>query len=462
MLYKGHPDNPEMLSLFVKMHETTPGCLRGVRKKIQLTLKVHNTNPTNYYNDFGVGKRLHPMWLSEKHTEWGEPALATLSSLEPFLNQNQASLSINMIILKSEVDPLPPIAAPGLSPFASYFNSPEFADVQLQVTPSFEDDKEDDVPSAPDEVRNAISQDNPIFYGHKNILSAMSPMFRALFTSGMRESYESVITIQGVDAAVFTRLLRYCYTFDIQLHSVRDAYGILEAADRFQITAVREEALRYMRQEITHDNVWEIWSWADKFDCEKTRQACLEYVGRYLQELVKHPSWLHAQPKVIKAAFQIEEGVMPSEETLYDAIMAWAKFIPVKQFEPDDKSNSPPRDDSKVSIHAIQGDTSSYDPAYEVVEATSPSSESVNAETSTTACFIEDRKEGLAEILQYIRFPLMDPAYLANNVEKDPHVMGLPGVRDLLFEAYRHHAVGKTMDGGSFRCYPRRHISEEY
>lgn len=206
------------------------------------------------------------MWLSEKHTEWGEPALATLSSLEPFLNQNQASLSINIIILKSEVDPLPPIAAPGLSPFANYFNSPEFADVQLQVTPSLTGVNEDDASSTSEEAKCAISQDRPIIYGHKNILSAMSPMFKALFTSGMRESYESVITIHGVETGAFTRLLRYCYTFDIQFQSVRDAYAILEVADRFQVTAVREEALRYMRQEITHDNVWEIWSWAGKIE----------------------------------------------------------------------------------------------------------------------------------------------------------------------------------------------------
>lgn len=46
-----------MLSLFVKLHETSPGSLRGIRKKVQLILKVHNTNPSNYYNDFGVGKR---------------------------------------------------------------------------------------------------------------------------------------------------------------------------------------------------------------------------------------------------------------------------------------------------------------------------------------------------------------------------------------------------------------------
>jgi hypothetical protein len=45
-----------MLSIFVQLHETSPGSLRGIRKQVQLTLKINNTNPSSYYNDFGAGK----------------------------------------------------------------------------------------------------------------------------------------------------------------------------------------------------------------------------------------------------------------------------------------------------------------------------------------------------------------------------------------------------------------------
>lgn len=71
-----------MLSVYVQMHETSPGSLRGVRKNVQLALKINNTNPSSYYNDFGVGKSkatkqskhdflflfylgLQPVWYSE-------------------------------------------------------------------------------------------------------------------------------------------------------------------------------------------------------------------------------------------------------------------------------------------------------------------------------------------------------------------------------------------------------------
>lgn len=176
--------------------------------------------------------------------------MAKLDALDAFLNQNQASLSVNLTVLKSEVDQISPVIAPGCSPFASLANSAEFSDVRLQVTES-----EDD---------STVLQQQQTFYGHKNILSAMSPWFKALFTSGMRESFEDVVTVIGVNPEIFGRVLRYCYTFNCNIRSVRDAQDILAAADRFQVLNLREQALQYMRLQITNSNIWDIWSSASK------------------------------------------------------------------------------------------------------------------------------------------------------------------------------------------------------
>ena len=166
-------------------------------------------------------------------------ALASLESLDPFLNQDQASLSISMTIIQSEVDVVPSVIGPGVSPFADYADSSEFSDIRFRIKPM-----------------------GTLFYGHKAILSAMSPWFKALFTSGMRESFESIIDIDCVDPVIFSRLLHYCYTFSLDIQSVQDARAILEAADRFQLRRLRDEALRYMRQEMTEANIWDIWAWA--------------------------------------------------------------------------------------------------------------------------------------------------------------------------------------------------------
>lgn len=48
--------------------------------------------------------------------------------------------------------------------------------------------------------------------GHKFILEARSPVFRALLNADMREKREGRVDIQGIRAPVFRALLHYVYT----------------------------------------------------------------------------------------------------------------------------------------------------------------------------------------------------------------------------------------------------------
>lgn len=243
----------------------------------------------------------------------------------------------------------------------------------------------------------------------------MSPWFRGLFSSGMRESFENVIDVQDVSAEIFSRLLQYCYTFNVNIHSVQDAQDLLEAADQFQMVTVREEALRYMRQEINETNVWNIWSWAgkvrgrchildgtllthslDMYDCEKTCAACLDFAARNLTTLIKQPSWLEAKAAVVKKAMQIEEGILPTEEELYEALMEWAKYPATQQ---------------KITDQEQEGKDGTKD----------------------SNGIADDRQGDLAEIIQFIRFPLIQPTFLATVIENDPFIMKLDCTRDLVF-----------------------------
>ncbi|KAI9247513.1 hypothetical protein BDA99DRAFT_526080 [Phascolomyces articulosus] len=387
-----------------------------------------------------------------------------------------------MTIIKSEIDIVPHVVAPGVSPFADYANSPEFSDIRFRIKPT-----------------------GTLFYGHKAILSAMSPWFKALFTSGMRESYESVIDIDCVDTTIFSRLLHYCYTFNMDIQSVMDARAILEAADRFQLVRLRDEALRYMRQEITESNIWDIWAWSDMYDCERTRSACFRFVSSHFVELIKNPAWLRARPNVLKMALQIDEGIIPSEESLYESVVAWAKYgmikkaslllddhpchdVEVKETSVGNISSVAQQQNEEVDRKdqekggGADNDDNDQGVDKQSLRQKQPLNVVIQNDNNTNTNHginsdgdddveeelfdddFEDRRMDLAAILQYIRFPLIHPSFLVNVVEKDPFVMDLPGVRDLLFEAYRHHAVGDSvgiLDNTSFRCKARHIKSDE-
>ncbi|CAO3630279.1 unnamed protein product [Mucor fragilis] len=459
-----------MLSIYVQIHETSPGSLRGIRKNVQLSIKINNTNPSSYYNDFGVGKRLQPVWFSEKNTKWGEDSIGTLSSIVPFLSRDQLSLSVNITILKSEMNNK--AAIPTITPpFSRYIDSPEFSDVSFRVIEEDEgleyanqsnkrDSSLTSLENQQQQQQQQQQQDLPqqasdadkvrVFHGHKNILAAISPWFHMLFTNGMRESLQDEITISGVKHDIFHRLLKYCYTFKMDIDGVTDAYEMLRASDRFQIINIREEALCYLRQELDENNIWDIWECADMYGCEKTVSTCVSYASVEMKTLVKHPSWLYAKARVIKMALDIEVGDLPEETELYEAVLVWANqrganavMAPEQEQKQTPPEEPQKRDTVNMSMTRTQLLSSVVNVEPLVISAAVIEDEEDEEEEDQPPAIdyshkviaipsTQELEADLASILQCIRFPMMPPDYLANRVEIDAFIMSIDGMRDMV------------------------------
>ncbi|CEG48058.1 Kelch repeat-containing proteins [Plasmopara halstedii] len=67
-----------------------------------------------------------------------------------------------------------------------------------------------------------------VIYAHKLILAALSARFRAMFSSGFRETHEAQIVIPDMRCEVFLLLLEYLYTGHIQTHD--DAFAMCSNA----------------------------------------------------------------------------------------------------------------------------------------------------------------------------------------------------------------------------------------
>lgn len=339
-------------------------------------------------------------------------------------------------------------------PFSRYIDSPEFSDVSFRVIEQDEEDLEyankrdssrlQDAPPPQEEDPPAIKV--RVFHGHKNILAAISPWFHMLFTNGMRESLQNEITISGVKHDIFHRLLKYCYTFKMDIDDVTDAYEMLRASDRFQIVNIREEALCYLRQELDEDNIWDIWECADMYGCEKTVNTCVSYASVEMKTLVKHPSWVYAKARVIKMALDIEVGDLPEETELYEAVLVWAQqrganvTMTLAQQEPVEKRDTVNMSMTRTQLLSSVVNVEPLAISAAVIEDEDDEEEEEEDQPpaidySHRVVAIPDPKElqaDLASILQCIRFPMMPPDYLANRVEIDAYIMSIDGMRDMV------------------------------
>ncbi|CAG8447170.1 11400_t:CDS:10 [Ambispora gerdemannii] len=422
--YKGRQKNPQAISLYLGILETTPGCLRGIRKKVSIVFVLENLRTRGM--DFG--KMELPVWFCERHSTWGEENLMSLDEMDRFISNDTISLLVKFEVQESIIDAPPTIN----NPFAKLVDSPQFSDVTFRVI---------------DERAREKS-----FYAHKGILASASPVFEAMLTNGMKETFEDEIQLCQTNHAAFRALLTFIYTFKFHIGSLIEAEKLLGLADRFGIVPVREECLRYLRLELNDDNVWGIWGLAVKYTCPKTNNTCRDYVALHLGDLLDKQSTLEADPNILRLALENDEANVSSEEKIFEMVIRWANFnarfstsnastdtLPLSLSSADgDRDVSTSQDDSSASMPSELPDKS-YDDCSSAIKDTD--SEEFNESELFPRPWCGDRQAALPSLLECVRFPMMQKRYLLEKVESNTMVMSADGMKDLLIEAYRYHLM---------------------
>ncbi|CAG8517404.1 8590_t:CDS:2 [Paraglomus occultum] len=437
--YKGRQKNPQALSLYLGILETTPGCLRGIRKKVSIIFVLENLRTRGM--DFG--KVELPVWFCDKHSTWGEENLIGLEEIDRFVANDTISLCVNFEIQESVIDAPPKVN----NPFDRLINSPQFSDVTFRVIDECECEK--------------------LFYAHKGILACSSPVFTAMLTNGMKETYEREIRLCQINHDAFASLLRFIYTFEINIQSMADAEQLLALAERFEVVPVRDECLRYLRLELNLDNVWGVWELAEKYSCSKTSTACRDFVATHLGVLLDKSSTLHANPNILRLALENDEANVSSEEKIYELVVRWASFN-ISSNEVSNSTTSGPSQENNSSIcmpsepwgrldeesvdETLDGDLRDGDSLEETDMCLSEN----DAEKADRYTFPRpwegDRLSALSMLLKCVRFPIMQKGYLIDKVETNRIVMEAEGMKDLLLEAYRYHLMA---DGANQLLLPR-------
>lgn len=187
------------------------------------------------------------------------------------------------------------------------------------------------------------------------------------------------------------------------------------------------------------------------YGCEKTINTCTSYASVEMKTLIKHSSWLYANPRVIKMALDIEEGDLPEETDLYEAVLLWAKQredkITIIEYKAQKEVKNPsmtrtqllasvvdvePLAISSAVVEPDEDDEVEEDRKVSFNEEEPEKKLVTNAERVIAPVDPHDLQLDLANILQCIRFPMMPPDFLANSVETDSYIMGIGGMKDMV------------------------------
>eukprot|EP00752_Nemacystus_decipiens_P005043 g4580.t1 len=237
------------------------------------------------------------------------------------------------------------------------------------------------------------------FRAHKAVLACSKSFLGALMRAGMMERDQDVIDLQDISARQFKILLDYMYNKPISVPSSH-MVDLLSLANQYQVEGLKEQMCTALSKHLNHDNACSVFAAADSHHCEILKEEAFSKIVQHFALATRSDGWLALNKDQLSEVLSSDQVLDCDESVVFDAASRWL-LAP---------SESPPR-----QRHA-------------------------------------------PEVLEMVRFPLMD-AGLLSDVIKDHEVTKGPECQKLIAEAWEHHAlkaVGREGLTGTPRTKQRR------
>lgn len=237
---------------------------------------------------------------------------------------------------------------------------------------------------------------------HRAILAACSPYFRAMFLSGFSEANEQKIHLKEVDYCAVQLIVNYFYTSELELN-VYNVEEILRICVLFRLTTLVDHCETFLRRNLTPSNCIGLQFVADLFSLDELSQHANRIALWHFTDVYKEDEFKKMPYKQLKELVMDDSLKVQSEEVVFEAVLQW-----------------------------------------------------INHDTRA-------RKDFVPDIMQYVRFPLMNLQYLHGNAAISKLTKEYRMCKELIREAvsYQTAVESKTTSAlDNFRVRPRM-ASEE-
>jgi len=170
-----------------------------------------------------------------------------------------------------------------------------------------------------------VTSDGGNVSGHKAILAAGSPVFRAMFTDNVCTGSEGEmeIPVPSVDTETFTSLLSYIYTGKVAVNSAT-CLDMLGAAMHFKITSLVTKLTIFIAASLDSNKVISVTTFACERNCSQLLDSCLKYMCANASDVIQDPDFIKLSHEVV-LEFCKSSDLNVSEIDLFLAVCEWQK-----------------------------------------------------------------------------------------------------------------------------------------
>uniref|UniRef100_A0A3Q3KSY9 Kelch-like family member 32 n=1 Tax=Mastacembelus armatus TaxID=205130 RepID=A0A3Q3KSY9_9TELE len=162
------------------------------------------------------------------------------------------------------------------------------------------------------------------FHAHKAVLAACSDYFRAMFSLCMVESEADEVTLQGVTSVGLKHALDFAYTGQILLEPavIQD---VLSAGSHLQLLELLSLCSHYLIQELSSVNYLELYRVADLFHLPALEEAIVGFLVEHLSELsqTRPDEALQLPYRLLREVLKSDRLTSLNEEEIWKLVVLW-------------------------------------------------------------------------------------------------------------------------------------------
>ncbi|TRY79056.1 hypothetical protein DNTS_033305 [Danionella cerebrum] len=172
-----------------------------------------------------------------------------------------------------------------------------------------------------------IETEGEVFHAHRVILAASSDYFRGMFTSGMRETKQEMVSLYSVDSSRFKSLLHYCYCGSIAL-GWGNVFDLACTTLQFQFQTAFSHCMSFLHEEISAHSCLDVASFAEAYEIKDLFTFANDFVLRHFQDVSVTPQFQDLPIEKLKKFLHSDSLCVSSELTVFKAVMAWIEAFP--------------------------------------------------------------------------------------------------------------------------------------
>ncbi|XP_074836116.1 kelch-like ECH-associated protein 1 isoform X1 [Carettochelys insculpta] len=163
------------------------------------------------------------------------------------------------------------------------------------------------------------------FQAHKVVLASSSPVFKAMFTTGLREQAMEVVPIEGIHPKVMERLIEFAYTASISVGE-KCVVHVMNGAVMYQIDSVVKACCDFLVQQLDPSNAIGIANFAEEIGCTELHQRAREYIYMNFGEVVKQEEFFNLSHCQLVTLISRDELNVRCESEVFHACINWVKY----------------------------------------------------------------------------------------------------------------------------------------